>query len=100
MNAQNYHSPQRSPPLENHIMRVKTKGGGFRHPRPRSKNTPPVFGYFKAYQAITTQSGKSKLYTFIAYGCFLVIAWFLFGFRSVSTKPSGFYWVILGLGVI
>lgn len=76
---------------------------------------PPVFDYFKAYQAITAQSGKSELYTSIAYGCFfggqlgysLVISRLRSGcpilmagywglFWGDSTKNSGFYWVILG----
>ena len=91
MNAQIYYSPQRSPPLEKHPMRVKTKGGGFGHPRPRSKNTPPVFDYFKDYQAVTTQSGKSELYTFIAYGYFLVIGWFQLGYASVISRLRSGY---------
>lgn len=47
MNVQIYHSPQRSPPLENYLMRVKIGGSGFRHHRPEIKKAAPCLNISK-----------------------------------------------------
>lgn len=97
MDIYNNYSPPAPPPSEKAPCVLLLGGVGLEHTRPRIKNTAPIglgetASLVRKRAVLYIIAANSKLCTFIAFGYFLVMFWFLFGLPLVRTWLCFGYW--------